>query len=104
MADNDVGECAAVAPYSAAGECTIFVGSLRSGLWSACACSFSPVVASSFLPKRQNKLPMSSISMNIAGTNTSDNTVENNRPPITASAIRERELPPAPHASPHGLQ
>ena len=55
------------------------------------------------LPKRQTRAPTSSISMNIAGTNTSDSTVENNRPPITASAIGERNSPPAPTASAEGI-
>src|SRR5215470_3834780 len=56
-----------------------------------------------FLPKRQISPARSSITMNIAGTNTSDRTVENNRPPITASAIGERNSPPAPNASALGL-
>ena len=41
--------------------------------------------------------------MNIAGTNTSDSMVENTRPPITASAIGERNSPPAPNASADGI-
>src|SRR6185312_9045404 len=57
----------------------------------------------SLLPKRQISEPRSSITMNIAGTNTSDRTVENSRPPMTASAIGERNSPPAPKASALGI-
>ena len=32
------------------------------------------------------------------GTNTSDNTVETSRPPITAMAMGERNSPPSPSA------
>src|SRR5579859_3251701 len=63
----------------------------------------SPEETMSLLPKRQISEPRSSITMNIAGTNTSDRTVENSRPPMTASAIGERNSPPAPKASALGI-
>ena len=39
---------------------------------------------------------MSSMTANTAGTNTSDSSVEDIRPPITAIAIGERNSPPEP--------
>ena len=58
---------------------------------------------------RQPSLAMSSMTANTAGTNTSDSSVEDIRPPITAIAIGERNSPPEPsavgrrqHAADHG--
>ena len=45
---------------------------------------------------RQPTLAMSSITANTAGTKTSDRSVDDMRPPITAIAIGERNSPPEP--------
>ncbi len=46
--------------------------------------------------------PTSSITVNTAGTKTSDSSVDMIRPPITAIAIGERKPPPSPRPSAEG--
>src|SRR6185437_3980696 len=72
-------------------------------LCSAAVGSLPACETTSRLATRQISEPTSSITMNIAGTNTSESTVEKIRPPITASAIGERNSPPAPTASALGV-
>src|SRR5579872_5240925 len=76
--------------HSAAGECKTVFGfrfPARSGGEARSLPAAFDVI--SRLVKRQIIAPTSSISMNMAGTNTSDRMVEKIRPPITAIAIGE---------------
>ena len=76
---------------AAGGSLLAAAAGLLGGSGVASASTASPVVGYTY------------INDNTAGTNTSDNTVENTRPPMTASAIGERNSPPAPKASALGI-